>query len=429
MKRSVSFNIACWILVIVLAIRLAWNFTGANIGFGMEGLARIGSLGIMAVLLLDHTTRFSFVFKYEKALSLLIVTFLFLMVVQCAYLDNTVFNIQGSIKFFFYFGFILICLYGAIIYSDDAITTLLNICVLFFMSVLIFYPYLIAESGVDPITRLLKSDSRAFLLLQASNEDAHFMTTLMMLVYLRLRKNKVLVIGLASFFYLAMIYNGTRSALMIAILQPIIFYILYKRKFVSSAIVLTVVILLSLPYLTTFIESKFEKDLAVLTEAEDLAKGKEVGGTFSWRIAHLWLPVLDYTFEHSPVIGHGSNGWDIVIPKILNGESNAPHNFFIWSLVNWGLIGLVLIILLFYIPIKYVIRAYLRNEDDDDRFTSVALICAWMEFLVWSFLANSNNSEGWTILCILIVLSISLKYKYFSRDLLQSYESVDRKHA
>lgn len=429
MKRSISFNISCWLLVIVLAIRLAWNFVGANIGFGMEGLARIGSLGIMIVLLLDHTTRFSFVFKYEKSLTLLIIAFLFLMVVQCVYLDNSFFNLQGSIKFFFYFGFILICLYGAIIYSDNAINVLLSICVVFFISVLIFYPYLIAKSGVDPLTRLLKSTSRSYFLLQASNEDAHFMTTLMMLVYLKFRKNTMLVIGLASFFYLAMIYNGTRSALMIAIVQPIIFYILYKRQFVSSAIILSVVVLLSLPYLTTFIESKFEKDLAVITEMETLAQGEAVGGTFSWRIVHLWLPVLDYTFEHSPVIGHGSNGWDIVIPKILNGESNAPHNFFIWSLVNWGLIGLVLVIMLFYIPIKYVVRAYLRNEDPEDRLTAVALLCAWMEFLIWSLLANSNNSEGWTILCILIVLSISLKYKYFSRDLLQSYESIDRKHA
>ncbi len=431
MKRSVSFNIACWLLVVVLVIRWIWNFSSANIGFGMEGLARIGSLGIMAVLLIDHTTRFSFVFKYEKTLTVLIVSFLFLMIVQCLYLDNTAFNVQGTIKYFFYFGFILICLYGAIVHSDSAIQAVLNVAVIFFVSVLIFYPYLIAKSGVDPLTRLMRSDSRSYFLLQASNEDAHFMTTLMMLVFVRIKNNKWLVIGLTALFYLGMIYNGTRSALMIAILQPILFYILYQRRFASSAIVLGIVILLSLPYLSTFIEAKFEKDLAVFTEMDKLAKGKAVGGTFSWRITYLWIPVLKYTMKHSPVIGHGSNGWDIVIPKILNGEANAPHNFFIWSMVNWGIIGLVLVILLFYIPIKYVVSSYRNDKDKNDRLLSSALICAWLEFLIWSMLANSNNSEGWTVLCMLIVLSIGLKYKHFSRDLLQpqSYESIDRKHA
>lgn len=433
MKKSASFTIACWLLLSVLCVRLFLPLIlggVGGVGVGLEGLARFISLGIIAIILIDHLSRFSFIFKYENNFIFLILSFIFLMLVQIFLVGNASFNLQGMIKYLFYFGFIIISLYGAIVFSDQSVHLLLNLCFFLFLSVLIFYPFMIMESGVDPITRLMNREGRMSFLLKASNEDAHFMTTLFMLVFVKVRKSKVLCIILACVFYLALIYNGTRSALMLSFVLPIVSYILLKRKFVTSAIIIGLLVLLTLPYLVTFVETKFEAELAILEDTEDVMAGQEAGGTLSWRIVYLWKPSIDYILSHSPVIGYGSNGWDIVIPKILHGETASPHNFFVWSFVNWGFVGVTLILLIIGTSIYYVWKSYLRDKSNvDDQLLSIALLCAWTEFLIWSMIANVNNSEGWTILCILIVFSICVKYKNFSRDLINTYEGFNHKHA
>lgn len=432
MKKSASFAIACWLLLFVLCIRLFLPLILGGIGgvgVGLEGLARFICLGIISIILLDHLSRFSFIFRYENNLIFLILSFIFLMLVQIFLVGNTSFNAQGMIKYLFYFGFIVISFYGAIMHSDQSIRLLLNLCFFLFLSVLVFYPYLIVESGDDPITRLLKREGRMSFLLKAANEDAHFMTTLFMLVFVKIRKYKMLCIIVACIFYIALIYNGTRSALMLSFILPVVSYILLKRKFVTSAIIIGLIVLFSLPYLITFIETKFEAELAILDNTEEVMAGQEAGGTLSWRITYLWVPSIEYVLTHSPIIGYGSNGWDIIIPKILNGETASPHNFFIWSFVNWGFVGLILLLALIATSIYYIWRSYLRDKNEDDQLLSIALLCAWAEFIIWSLVANANNSEGWTIFCILIVFSICVKYKNFSRDLINTYESFNHKHA
>lgn len=185
MKKSASFTIACWLLLSVLCVRLFLPLIlggVGGVGVGLEGLARFICLGIIAIILIDHLSRFSFIFKYENNFIFLILSFIFLMLVQIFLVGNASFNLQGMIKYLFYFGFIIISLYGAIVFSDQSIHLLLNLCFFLFLSVLIFYPFMIIESGVDPITRLMNREGRMSFLLKTSNEDAHFMTTLFMLV-------------------------------------------------------------------------------------------------------------------------------------------------------------------------------------------------------------------------------------------------------
>lgn len=432
MGKSKTFVIACGLLLFVQYLRLLWPLVmggGGGAGVGLEGIARVAFLGIIVIILIDHLSRFSFVFRYENKLIFIIVSFLFLIFTQFFLVDYAVYNLQGSVKFLFYFGIIMISLYGAIVYSDQSIHILLNICLFMFLSVLIFYPYVIAESGESFMTRLLQGERRLYFLLRAGNEDAHFMTTLAMLAFVKMRKYKILCIAIAAFFYVALIYNGTRSALMLSFILPVLFYILLKRKFITSSIVVGLIVLVSLPTLTTFLETKFEKDLAVLEKTDEVMEGEKVEGNLSWRIAYLWMPTVKYTLEHSPIIGNGSNGFDIVAVRILKTVGGSPHNFFVWSFVNWGAIGLILVLALMGTSIRYIWQAYWRDKDENDQYVNIALLCAWMEFIVWSLIANSNNDEGWTIICILVVFSICVKYKHFSRDLINTYESFNRKHA
>lgn len=434
MHKSLSFRIACCLMLTVLFIDIAPPLlTGRNdivvAGVGIEGIARFLSLGIIVIILADHLHRFSFVFQYEQKILFLLLFFLLIVMAQLIWVDEKFFNAQGAIKYLFYFGFIAISFYSAIVHSDQTIHTLLNICFVLFLAVLVFYPYLIISSGQDIITRFLNSNERMSFLLKAANEDAHFMTTFMMFAFVKLRKRKLWLVAVAFLFYVALIYNGTRSAFVMAFILPVVYYVLYKRNIILSSLIIVGVVLLMLPYLSTFIETKFSKDLKVLEESDKVLSGKGVGGNLSWRIAHVWVPTVNYTWEHSPWVGNGSNGWNIISAKVLsNRESASPHNFFVWAFVNWGIIGVILLLALMSIPVLYVWKAYIQEKNKDDLSITIALMCAWIQFFVWSFIANSFNFQGWVVLSLLIVFSIAIKYKDFSRNLISLHESIDYQH-
>ena len=434
MEKSKSFTIAYWMLLAVLAVDLIPYvlfgkdeiFVG---GIGLDGLVRFIALGVLVVILIDHLTRFSFVFRYERKIVVVILLFFLIMLVQLFWVNQAVLNLQGAVKFIFYFCFIVISLYSAIIYSDTTIQTIINISLYLFLAVLAFYPYLIVTSGQNIVSRFFDNEARMHFLLKAGNEDAHFMTTLMMLVFLKLKKNKVILIAVGLIFYVALVYNGTRSALFMALVLPVLYYIFYKKRFVASFVIIVLVTFATLPYMNTLIEAKFSKDLKVFQETDKVMAGEKVGGNMSWRITHVWLPTVHYTWDHAPFTGNGSNGWNIVGAKVISGgESASPHNLFIWAFVNWGLIGACLLLALMGIPILYVWRSYWQEDDPKDLAVIIALLCGWLEFIVWSSLANSYNLNGWVVLSLLIVCSIAVKYKDFCRNLMSVHESFNYKH-
>lgn len=433
---SYSFSIAYKLLLVVLLARfflplLQSGGQGVGSEVGIEGYLRVFSLGILSIFLLHHISKFSFVYAYERTLTTIMVCFVILVGAQFFLLDNKGFNIQGAIKYFFYLSFIAVSLFSAIIHSERTIQVILNICLLLFILVLIFYPYLIVSSGIDPLTALLSNTKRMHFLLHASNEDAHFMTTLFILVILRIRKHAGWALILTGLFYVALIYNGTRSAFFIAVLLPILFIILYKRRFVLSFIILGVIFISSFSYIEEYVKVKFENDLQVFENTDAVLSGKQVGGSFSYRIAHLWVPMVSYTSSESPIIGNGSNGWDIIAIKLLNSKKiESPHNSFVWAYVNWGLLGFVGLLMLFGVPFFSMIKIYLSNLGGKYQALVIGLICTWVEFFVWSMIANAYTVHGWVILALLIVLSVAVKHAvYKTSDYEKKSQSFNYKYA
>ncbi len=432
---SFSFSIAYKLLLAVLFSRLLLPLLlgsgGVTTEVGLEGYLRVFSLGILTIFLLHHLSKFSFVYAYERSLIFIILSFFILVGVQFFLLDEKLFNIQGAIKYFFYFSFIAVSLFSAIVHADKTIDIILNICILLFAVVLVFYPYLIVTSGIDPVSALLLNEHRLHFLLQASNEDAHFMTTFFILVMVRLRHHKGWVIILTGLFYLALLYNGTRSAFLMAIVLPVIFFVLYKRKFVLSFIVLGIVFITSFSYVAEYVKVKFEGDLEVFEDPDAVLSGKQVGGSLSFRIAHLWVPMITYTNRESPIIGNGSNGWDIIAVKLLNSKKiESPHNTFVWTYINWGLVGLIGMFMLFAIPFFNMVRIYISNQGGKYQLLVVALICTWIEFFVWSMIANAYTVHGWVVLSLLIILSVAVKYAvYKTFDYEKESQNTHHKYA
>ncbi|MEK6477299.1 O-antigen ligase family protein [Catalinimonas sp. 4WD22] len=436
-KSSYSFNIAYKLLLIVLLARFFFPLVqlstlgSVSSEVGAEGYIRVLALSILIVFLLQMLSKYSFIFAYERALTMTMIFFVILVVGQFFLLDNKMFNIQGSIKNFFYFSFIAVSLFSAIVYSEKTIQIILNVCLLLFILVLIFYPYLIATSGIDPFTALMYNEHRLHFLLHASNEDAHFMTTLFILVMIRLRKHKGWLFFVAGSYYLALIYNGTRSAFLIALILPILFFILYKKRFISSFVIIGIIFITSFSYISDYVQVKFEKDLKVFEQTDTVLAGQEVGGSFSYRIAHLWVPMISYTNRESPIIGNGSNGWDIIAVKLLNNKKvESPHNTFVWAYVNWGIIGVFCMLMLFCIPLFSIIKVYISKPNSKYQLLIVGLICTWFEFFVWSMIANAYTVHGWVVLSLLIVLSVAVKYAvYKSSDHEKETQNINYKHA
>ncbi|WKN32529.1 O-antigen ligase family protein [Porifericola rhodea] len=420
-KSSQSFNIAYKLLLILLLTRFFLPIIQSNaLGevsseVGIEGYIRVLSLGILSIFLLHQMSRFSFIFTYEKGISLIAIAFVILVGVQFFILGDKSFNLQGAVKYFFYFSFIIVSLFSAINHPEHTINTIVKISLILFVTVLIFYPYLIIESGIDPVSALLYNEHRLHFLLHASNEDAHFMTTFFLLALYKVRKYPVWILILSILFIVALIYNGTRSAFIIALILPILYFILYKRRFILSTIIAGVIFIVSFSYVSEYIEVKFEEDLRVFEQSEKVLSGKEVGGSFSYRIAHLWIPMLTYTTQESPIIGNGSNGWDIVAVNILNNKKiESPHNTFVWAYVNWGIIGVIGITLLLSIPFFSLIKLYMRSNGGKYQSLIIILICTWIEFFVWSMIANAYTVHGWVVLSLLIVLSVAVKYAVYN---------------
>jgi len=414
-KRSQGFSVAYWSLLSLLLIRFATqlipSMADGSGEVGLEGYTRVAFFGLLLLFVIYHASKFSFVWAYEPRIPLITLFFVIVVVAQFFILDNKAYNLQGSIKFLFYFFIILVSLFSAIVQPNYTVDRLLKLILFLFLAVLVCYPFLIVKSGIDPLTVLMDDRHRMHFLLGAANVDAHFMATLFMLSMLTLRKSKVLLLLVAGMLYLALLYNGTRSAFFIAILLPIVFYVLYTRRFLLALSVGFIVLLVSLPSIIEFVEVKFARDLEVFENPDTVLAGNEVGGSLSWRIANVWVPMVNYTSENSPIIGNGSNGWDIIIRTILSRDQvGAPHNTLVWAYVNWGIVGLLGALLLIFAPFVSLWKLYLKPKSNANQILVITLICAWIEFIIWSTFANAYQIYGWAVLCILYILYVAAKY-------------------
>lgn len=137
-------------------------------------------------------------------------------------------------------------------------------------------------------------------------------------------------------------------------------YIKYKNKNKIMLFIITITIYLSLsiPILNKYVlnDPFFEEGLTAIEEKEP--------GNFSQRIYAIWIPIVEYTFNNSPIYGFGAKKYGEIIENITfvtNEKGNliyigrSPHNFFIMFLFNWGLIGLALLL---FIYLKYFFIAF-----------------------------------------------------------------------
>ncbi len=354
--------------------------------------------------------------KNEKWLSLPILLLLLYFFVLPIFIPSSCVqnHFSASVKCVFWFLCYLVIIANADARPDRKVKYLLNVLVLIFFSIIVFYPYLILNSGFT-LGNVVKNGLKLKLsfLLGAANEDANGLVTVLPFVLFALRKHRILRLILIAFTGVSLLFNGTRTAqIMFLLILFLFFSATSKRKFIWM--IFLVFMGLSIGQ---FIMVYLNRILAF--ETLDAFLGLSSAGNLGFRVALIWIPTLNFMFHYSPVFGLGTGGWNYLALKILPMDSTSlstvpPHNTYLWIYVCWGIIGLTQYLLFLGAMLAKSIKIAMKKKGKWKASLGTALVCSIFGYGVWSFMSNSYWAQGWIIL--LITSSLILMVTYFDMD-------------
>ncbi len=310
-----------------------------------------------------------------------------------------------NIKYSFYF---LVFFIGVSKFKNNFKFIKVNIWILQLIgiSILVFSVIIIIEHPI-PAYRTYRSS----VMHSNANEDALILTASLPFMFL-IKNKKMKIIIILYYFYYLILYNSTRSAIVISSIVALImlFEILKKYRW----LLLLSLIVFSINLLGTIRENVLNDPL--FTEGISAIENRE-DGNMSGRIFGILIPLYEYTIDKSPIWGFGAKSYENVASHSTfyvseSGKEIAkvrsPHNFFIMFFLNWGFVGLITFLIIYfrYIYISYKIFKFNKNS------TSSSLFSSWIAFSVMNFISNSFSYRGWTVF-ILLLLTTHFLNKYF----------------
>ena len=182
----------------------------------------------------------------------------------------------------------------------------------------------------------------------------------------------------------ALVLTFTRSAFISLPLSIIIMIFLLPRGklkvgllSITSVLVVATVLLATLGHVPLF-DRFLNQDIATLN-----------GRTY------LWQAVLDH-FDPTQLLGNGLLASDILLTNLGVGSggnviATAPHNLFLGTLYDHGVIGLILLTLVFLTLLISLIRG-IRKATGDQRMLFAAALAAFVNMLLQSLLSR----DFWT---------------------------------
>jgi O-antigen ligase len=192
---------------------------------------------------------------------------------------------------------------------------------------------------------------------------------------------------------LALGLTGSRGGLVAGIVALTIVPFTMTRLTAGRLVSTIALLLISGGLAVAYVPEKIVQRLGTTsTEVEDLS----LGGRF-----RLWKAGLR-AFADAPLMGYGTGGFIRAISPQLGTGSQVAHNSFISVLVEEGLIGLILYLLMFLAAYRAVRRFPLLER----RFGLVLLATLVMAMspLTWE-----DRKSVWVILAILVGLSQALR--------------------
>ncbi len=353
----------------------------------------------LSITLLFIYISYKFQIKYNSLFLIIFIFILWIMIVPLFVNDNFLTNV----KYVFY---LLVIIIGINLFKNDRSFIDFNIKMLQIMglSILFFSIIYIIQFPV-PEYRVY----RASIMHSNANEDALILAV--SFPFLFLLKNRFFKIILILYYvFFLVFYNSTRGAITMSLITILIIqYIKYKKNKNLYIIIVLIFFSLSISIINKYVinDPFFEKGFTAVEENES--------GNFTQRISGIWIPLIEYTLQKSPILGFGAKKYGELAENITfvtneNGNiiymERSPHNFFIMFLFNWGLIGLALLL---FIYLKYFFIAFNIFKKKYD-LLSTAVFSSWISFTGMNFISNSFSYRGWSILVILVLTTHFIKH-------------------
>ena len=240
-----------------------------------------------------------------------------------------------------------------------------------------------------------------------ANEDALVMATCF--PFLFLIKNKgIRLTSILYYIYYLTLYNSTRAGIaMSALVLILLYYEKYKNhKVIFIVIVITSIVIGGDIFRKNVLDDDlFDKGISVLRDGGD--------GAITSRLTEILFPLAQYTLTNSPIYGFGAKSYSEVASKSTFYDSfgpyvkRSPHNFFIVFLVSWGVIGLSLLLIIYFKYLQMSFKYYIRYKTP----LSTAIFSSWVVFTGMNFVANSFSYRGWSLFVLLLFTTHLLKMK------------------
>ena len=125
----------------------------------------------------------------------------------------------------------------------------------------------------------------------------------------------------------------------------------------------------------------------------------------------LWRNTIDM-WKDAPVLGKGTASWEIEMPsygventRMEHGYTffQRPHNDFLWVLSENGIVGLTVYLLIFLLPLYWLVKSIFNSNDDP-----VLALCMFFGIVAWIGDAlfcfpSERNTHVFLLVCMLVI--------------------------
>lgn len=243
----------------------------------------------------------------------------------------------------------------------------------------------------------------------------------------KIEKDKYFFFLIATFFltFCAVLFSGNKFPFVMFVLSIVVLFFLigrFKKISITLAIICLSVFIFSYKYsyqvqnnFTSFVNNVSQIKSYVINVSKNFGNEKNI------EVPNVWLKEMHVgvlAFEQKKIFGGGLKSYKVACPKITQIFScnTHPHNFHIEILVSTGIIGYLLLFILF---LKFTYSLFIRNyynyKKDDQLLLNLFFTLFFIEVFPFrttgSFFSTTNATYFFIIMSITISLAITRSIK------------------
>lgn len=137
--------------------------------------------------------------------------------------------------------------------------------------------------------------------------------------------------------------------------------------------------------------------------------------SFVWRL-QIWRTLWDLILQGNIFIGEGANASrNFLQMLVIPGESFAPHNIYLETIYNFGIIGLIPFVLMFIFAMVQGISIYLDNAvtNMQHKIIGVSIVILALIAIIQNFFSNAYYDRACNVLYWVILTLLVCWFNYY----------------